>query len=309
VKTSEMFPVWPRIITQFIMEATKADLIKDITETSEEKYDSVKKYIKGEEKTGDFAKKVMPDLVLVSPRHLFRMPYSLHEKTALASAVLLPEEISNFQPRDADPLKVKVRNFMPNTKEGEASELIREALDWFKNKNPEETSSSPSSSNRVAGEYQQIKIENFSEDLIPPSIKAILLGLKGDGRKRALFVLINFFRSIGMEKDPLEKKMYEWNNKNAIPLKEGYIKAQLIWSYRNKVAPPPNYDKDHYSAIGIVISDEEKRYKNPVNYTVVKSRQLNFQNEENLKQAQKEQKRKEKEDKQKEKKTKDNFKK
>ena len=28
VKTSEMFPVWPRIITQFIMEATKDDLIK-----------------------------------------------------------------------------------------------------------------------------------------------------------------------------------------------------------------------------------------------------------------------------------------
>src|SRR5690606_27815409 len=32
------------------------------------------------------------DLVLVSPRHLFRMPYSLHEKTALASIVISPEE-------------------------------------------------------------------------------------------------------------------------------------------------------------------------------------------------------------------------
>ncbi|GAI54180.1 unnamed protein product, partial [marine sediment metagenome] len=55
------------------------------------------------------AGEVMPDLILVSPRHLFRAPYSLHEKTALASVVLKPEEIKNFQPTDADPLKAKVR--------------------------------------------------------------------------------------------------------------------------------------------------------------------------------------------------------
>ena len=44
---------------------------------------------------------VIPDLVLVSSRHLFRMPYSLHEKTTLASVVVLPEELKNFQPHDA----------------------------------------------------------------------------------------------------------------------------------------------------------------------------------------------------------------
>lgn len=51
------------------------------------------------------------DLVLVASRHLFRMPYSLHEKTALASVVLKKDEIDSFAPRDADPLKVKIRKF------------------------------------------------------------------------------------------------------------------------------------------------------------------------------------------------------
>ncbi|GAI67112.1 unnamed protein product, partial [marine sediment metagenome] len=55
-----------------------------------------------------------------------------------------------------------------------------------------------------------------------------------DGRKRALFILINLFRSVGMEKDELEKRIDDWNKKNEIPLKQGYIKSQLAWAYRNK---------------------------------------------------------------------------
>src|SRR3989344_2852385 len=127
VKTSEMFPAWPRILTQFIMEACKEDLIKKITEITEQKYDSVKKYIKGDEKIGDFAKKVMPDLILVSSRHLFRAPYSLHEKTALASVVLNTEDVSKFDLKDADPLKAEIKNFIPDVKEGEASEFLIQA--------------------------------------------------------------------------------------------------------------------------------------------------------------------------------------
>ncbi|MGC9309552.1 MAG: DNA primase small subunit domain-containing protein [Candidatus Nanoarchaeia archaeon] len=43
------------------------------------------------------------DIILVASRHLFRAPYSLHEKTALSSAVINTDEIDNFQPSDADP--------------------------------------------------------------------------------------------------------------------------------------------------------------------------------------------------------------
>lgn len=88
VKTSDLFPEYPRIITQYIMEKVKKQLIEKISDL-----ERPNKYVK------DFTapKEVMPDLILVSPRHLFRMPYSLHEKTALASVVLNPEEVKNFQ--------------------------------------------------------------------------------------------------------------------------------------------------------------------------------------------------------------------
>src|SRR3989338_7435811 len=103
-----------------------------------------------------------------------------------------------------------------------------------------------------------------------------------DGKKRGLFVLINFFRSVGMDKDEFEKRIYGWNEKNEVPLKLGYIQSQISWSYRNKLVLPPNYDKDYYKGIGIVPTEEEMRYKNPVNYMVKKSMQRNPQNFEDF---------------------------
>ena len=267
-KTSDMFPEWPRILTKYIMEMVKPELIEKINDTlGEEKYGSSKKYIKGDEDAGDFAKKVMPDLILVSPRHLFRMPYSLHEKTALASVVLNPEEIHKFQPKDADPFKAEIRNFMPDAKSGEASELLREALDWYKTQNPQESEKLE----KTNKEFKTITLKEISEKNFPPSIKKILQGIKGDGRKRALFIIVNFFRSIGMERKEIEKTLYDWNQKNEIPLREGYITSQLISSYKGKAIPPPNYDKDYYKGIGIIPTEEEMRYKNPTSYMVRKT--------------------------------------
>jgi DNA primase catalytic subunit len=261
IKTSDMFPEWPRILTQFIRDVTKKELIEKITLLMRPGFS---KYIKDFEAPRD----VMPDLILVSQRHLFRMPYSLHEKTALASGVILPEELKDFQPKDADPLKVKIRNFMPEALEGEATELLREALDWYKHKKPEE----PGKTEKT--EFKPIQISEFSEEIFPPAIKKILQGM-GDGRKRSLFILINLFRSTGMDRDELEKRIYEWNEKNTVPLKKGYIKSQLLWSYRNKIVPPPNYDKEYYKGIGIIPTEEELRYKNPVSYIVKKTKQKN----------------------------------
>ena len=268
IKTSDRFPEWPRILTQFIRDATKNELIERITLLTKSSFN---KYIKDFEAQKD----VVPDLILVSPRHLFRMPYSLHEKTALASMVILPEELKNFQPKDADPLKIKIRNFIPEALEGEASELLREALDWYKNQKPDESEKIEKT------EFKPIQISELSEEIFPPAIKKILQGVK-DGRKRSLFILINLFRSIGMDKDEFEKRIYEWNEKNTVPLRTGYIKSQLLWSYRNKIVPPPNYDKEYYKGIGIIPTEEELRYKNPVSYIVKKSRQKNIQKDENL---------------------------
>ena len=260
VKTSHMFPECPRIITKYITEITEKELIEKTSSLTKPN-----KYVR------DFQvpKEVMPDLILVSPRHLFRMPYSLHEKTALASVVLDLEEVENFQPKDADPLKAKPRDFMPNSEEGEASELLREALDWHKNKYPEEEKE------KRKFDFKPVKLTDLSEKYFPPSIQKILQGIKGDGRKRALFVLMNLFRSIGIEKEELEKRIYAWNEKNEIPLKTGYIKSQLISSHRKKPILPPNYDKDYYKGIGVAPTEEEIRYKNPVSYIIRKSLQEN----------------------------------
>jgi hypothetical protein len=257
IKTSDMFPEWPRIVLEYITEKTKPLLVKEITRLTTEN-----KYVLDT----DSSREVIPDIVLVSSRHLFRAPYSLHEKTALASAVLTEGELKNFQPKDASPFSIKIREFIPNSKEGEASELLTSALDWHKETGMDESTQEE----KKTDDFKPVRIENLSEANFPPTIQKILQGVE-DGRKRSLFILLNFFRAIGLERGELEKKVYDWNKKNKSPLKEGYVKTQILWSYRNKVVPPPNFTKDYYRGIGIVPTEEEMRYKNPVSYVVKKS--------------------------------------
>ena len=257
VKTSDMFPEWPRILTKYIMEKTKDYLISEITKLS-----SPNKYIK------DFQapKEVMPDLILVSPRHLFRMPYSLHEKTSLASAVIDKNKILEFQPKDADPFKIKIKNFVPECREGEATELLMQALDWSQEHSEKEE--------KKTFEYKPINITDRSEKNFPPCMQKILLGVN-DGKKRSLFALINFLRSIGTEKDELEKIIYSWNEKNQPKLKESYLNSQIDWALKRKPILPPNC-AEFYKDIGVCSSDSLcKMTKNPVNYVVKK----NFQSD------------------------------
>ncbi len=258
VQTKNMFPEWTRIIIKYIIEQTKKQLIEKISDI-----ERPNKYVKNFQAS----KEVMPDIILVSPRHLFRMPYSLHEKTALASVVLNPEKISKFELKDADPLKAEIKNFIPDVKEGEASEFLVQALDWHKENHGKISSSEKQ---KYTEEFKPINVGEISDKNFPDSIKKILEGLS-DGKKRAFFVLISFFRSIGIEKQELEKRIYEWNSKNNHQLKEGVIKSQLIQSYKNKIVLPPNFDKDYYAGIGIIPTPEEKRYKNPVSYFVKKT--------------------------------------
>lgn len=259
MKTSEMFPDWARIVVQFMTESIKKELIDKITDLSRPN-----KYIR------DFqvSEEVMPDLILVSPRHLFRMPYSLHEKTSMASIVLSEEELKNFQLTDASPLSVKIKNFIPDSKEGEASRLFLEALDWYKGKG--EVKEKTVYNSEKLEKFKQIKFEKLTDNSFPPSIQKILLGIK-DGKKRALFILINFFRSINMDKEEIEKRILDWNKKNLPLMNEGYIKTQLSWSYKKPSVMPPNYDKDYYKGIGIVPTQEEIHLKNPVSYMIKKN--------------------------------------
>ena len=256
-----MFPEWARIIVLYLKEQIEKPLINEISKFSLES-----KYVK------DFSavKEVIPDLILVSSRHLFRMPYSLHEKTALSSVVLEKSEIGAFNPRDAEAFKVKIRSFMPESRENEAKELLIQALDWYKEANKEEKKKDYSGK-----KFEVIDNKYITEDMFPPVIKNILQGVKSDGRKRALFVLITFFRSLGFSDDYINKTINEWNNKNYKPLKQGYIKTQIEWNKRQKKnILPPNFESDYYKAIEVYEEDAlTKRVKNPVSYTLAKARE------------------------------------
>ena len=219
------------------------------------------------------------DVILVSPRHLFRMPYSLHEKTALASVVLDPNKISEFDMiNDANPLKVKTIDFMPNCRAGEAKDLLRKAIEFKpieKQKTLEEIKNpklNEPKTNLGNKKFNDITIKNLTPDLYPPTITKILEGLKGDGRKRALFILLSFFKSLKLSNEEIESQVNSWNSKNREPLKSGYVKSQIIWYSRLKEARlPPNFDKIYYKEIGFPPTPEELAVKNPVSWVIKKS--------------------------------------
>jgi len=99
--------------------------------------------------------------------------------------------------------------------------------------------------------------------------------MPGDGRKRALFILLSFFKSLKLSDSEIEKIIEDWNKKNEEPLKSGYVKSQLSWYAKSKPKLPPNFDKVYYRDIGINPTSEELKSKNPVSYVIRKSFSVN----------------------------------
>ncbi len=198
------------------------------------------------------------DLVLVAPRHLFRMPYSLHEKTALSSVVLDKFELENFSPKDANPLKLNFKPFYKETNQKEAFNLLKDALEWQEKNNEGIQDRKP----RISEEYVS-DFTGVTEDMFPPAIKKLLNGLQ-EGRKRGLFILITFLKSLNYPEDYISQKVHDWNEKNDPPLKEGYIKSQLDWNFKQKKKIlPPNYSNDSFYK-DLKLIDSPQKYKNPL---------------------------------------------
>ncbi|MFA7708027.1 MAG: hypothetical protein WCX73_03690 [Candidatus Pacearchaeota archaeon] len=267
------------------------DCRKDLSEVSKrEIYSCEFCNINSEKNPRNFAKTrektetlIEADLILVAPRHLFRMPYSLHEKTALASIVIDKNKIKDFQIKDANALKVEIKNFYPDSIPGEAKTLLLQALDWKEQKNKKEAERKEENKQQInqnfetgnkelkKGEYKQVEIKNPTNEIYPPCIKLLLNGVKDDGRKRALFVLINFFKSLGVDEQKIVEILDEWNKKNYNPLKQGYIQSQLNWYRKKSARMPPNCDKLNYNDLNICKPDELcRQIKNPVNYAIKK---------------------------------------
>jgi len=187
----------------------------------------------------------------------------------LASVVLDLKDIKNFDIRDADPFKAIPKPFKLEPTPGEAANLLRRALEFI----PPEKEEPETQEIKTLGKkkFKEIEIPNLTPDLYPPTIKVILKGMPSDGRKRALFILLNFFRSLKVSEEELKSLVEGWNKKNYEPLKSGYIKSQITWHLRTQPKMPPNYDKPHYRELGLAPTASEIKAKNPVSYVIRRS--------------------------------------
>jgi len=204
-----------------------------------------------------------------SSRHLFRLPYSLHEKSLLVSLPIKPDNIDKFEKEQASPEKVKVEEkfLIPKVDLHDAEVLVVEALDWATKHMVEVKEELPQLK-------KLIKVREVPEQYFPPCVQAVLKGV-ADGRKRSVFVLINFLRNVGWDVEKLEKRMAEWNEKNYPPLRANYLRTQLRWHLRqSRNLLPPNCDNPNfYTDMRVCDPDEictggtgKIVLKNPVNY-------------------------------------------
>ena len=237
------------------------------------------------------------DTILIAPRHLYRMPYSFHEKSELVSVPVDINKILKFTKEMATPENIDLKiPFLEREKavKGEASQLIINAFDFY----PREEEK------RERKEYS-LPEEAIPEELFPPCIKIMLQGMK-DGKKRATFTLINFLKGVSWTADAIEETLYEWNKKNPEPLREVYLKGQLKQGRKAKEAIPPHNcphaGNTYYKDMQVCQPDNFcKKIKNPLQYATLKQK-LNTKNKgrSRLTEEQKEMRRKYREKKKKE---------
>jgi DNA primase large subunit len=272
--TNEQYPDLARNIAGYLRDFARRSFEKELLKkwSVEELAEHVGKKV-GEIMTEDGIdpyKIVDVDPVLISPRHLFRLPYSLHEKSHLVSLPLRPGDIDGFKKEDASPDKVRfVRDFLGRSEPGEADMLVTEAVDWSV-KNIKQT---------VARKRRDFVLKKAVPlDLAPPCVQNILKGLT-DGKKRSLLIMINYLSSLGWKWEDVTETLLKWNQKNSPQLKDTYIKSQIRWHMnRKKTMPPPNCtNPGYYESFKVCEPDKicggsKKTIKNPVNYALRKLR-------------------------------------
>jgi hypothetical protein len=202
------------------------------------------------------------DPVLLSPRHLFRMPYSINKKTSLVSIPLSHRDLRDFKKEDASIDKVRVTGYLDKGRKGEAELLVAEAMDWIAKKGVKE---------RKEIKKRFVLEKKVPEEFFPPCVKNIQKGL-ADGKKRSVFTLINFLHSAKWDWEEIEEFLLKWNEKNSPPLREGYITNQVRYYRKRGRFPPPNCSQEGwYRDFRVCMPDHIcrdfiKNKKNPVNY-------------------------------------------
>lgn len=300
-ETKSMFPDAPRAIAMYLTNMIREHLANAILKN--ETLEDIKIKTGFEEDKLVLDGKFDPfsileiDTILISSRHLCRMPYSINEKSGWVSVPINPSEVLNFDTISAKIENVKVNEYRfldrTNVICGEGKQLLVQALDYAAKKNAE-VIFQEDMKNTTKREFEDFS-EAVPEQHFPPCIQLIFKGLK-DGKKRAIFVLVNFLNSVGWSYEQIEDRLKEWNKQNLEPLREVYIKGQIRYHKSNKKKIlPPNCDNEmYYKGFGCCKPDNLcGKIKNPVNY-VRRKVYYSHNNDDNKKKQKKVKKSKEK---------------
>ncbi len=215
------------------------------------------------------------DTVLISSRHLFRAVYSINQKSGLVSIPLDIKNVLKFDKELAKPENITIdyinshKYLNKDVIKFSAKDLFVTAFDYSSKKMHDKDIEKDFNENGKIEklDYEEIK-EAIPEKLFPPCIKLILNGQINDGRKRSVFILINFLKSVGWSQQMIEMRFKEWNKVLKNPLREQDYIGQLRYSKDKEIILPPNCDnKAYYIDIGVCKPDSLcSKIKNPVSY-------------------------------------------
>jgi len=225
-KLSGMYPNAPRLISDFIREKISFNLMKELIR----RRGGVKNLV---EVLGETPDEMNPFYFVEvekdwGNRHMFRAPFSLNEKTWLASVPIKFSQLKSFKPENANPKKIKTDVSFFNGEENEAVDLLTDAMDWYASTKKDDVK-----------KKKKIKLKwekRVDEKYFPPCIKLMLDGLS-DGRKRSVFTLSNFLRMMNWRWNEIEEKIWEVNNKNKPSLNRNDVLSRLRWSEQNHMSP------------------------------------------------------------------------
>jgi DNA primase catalytic subunit len=292
--TKDLFPEGPRKIAMYLGEMIREqlrdrllqfhDIGTIVQRTGREKDELVKNGML------DPFEVLKIDTVLIASRHLYRMPYSFNEKSGLVSIPIPVDKIMAFDKEQAKAENVKVdlkflerKNIIPN----EARKLLINSFDFVVKNTIRQSEKDEYEKTNKSFDVPQ---EALSENLFPPCIKAISQGLK-DGRKRAMFALVNFLQNVGWGHEQIEAYVREWNDKNPEPLRESEVEGHLRYHKQSRRGMLPPNCRSFYEDLGVCHPDSVcNKVKNPVTYTTRRAWFINLEQKDVKKTNKEEQK-------------------
>jgi hypothetical protein len=242
----------------------------------------------------DFMKVIEIDTILITSRHLFRMPYSFNEKSGLVSIPIHKDRVMEFtkdeaKPENVDPSKYIEFEFLYyDPKYGKDGDVLLHIIEQ-----PDDDSFTGESGTYIdSGDLeekisliQNRKRESMGKMILasggevfeidgtvemkdfPETIKFALAHSFLDGKKRGLFLLLTYLTSINWTYDQIEDVIKTWNSAQEEPLKPNYVKAQITWfkAQPGKISPPKFNNDNYFRHIGItdeVIQKDRIAFKN-----------------------------------------------